>query len=329
MNFPFKILICCFVLSNLEAGDQRLVTQLSSEMTEERSNAAYLLGMSEDPGIVGLILNQLSEEPVKENKLVMIESIRKLNVPEGYDGLSHFYRGESDPEVKRKAVQVLGESGDPRYIDLIEKSLSLSDVRDQKQALTALSQIKHPRATKVLFQYLIAQKAHQKKEWALTAIAAQKRKEAVKPLIHLGNQTKDSNERVRIAEVLGEIGDQQAQEALFIWYMDSHDVTSKKRIVKSLGQVGSSGLMGSLFKELSVNDMSIQVALIQTMVTIDREAALPYLETFYQQQMDAIDPHLPRMEAMTAIRLHRLLRDLLEIEGDPSESYPEEWGGIG
>lgn len=325
MKFPLKTLIFCTILTSLEANDQRLVLQLSSGMVAERGNAAYLLGMSEDPGAIGLILNQLAEEPVKANKLVMIESIRKLDSKEGYQGLSHFYRGESDPEVKRKAVQVLGESGDPRYVKLIEKSLYLSDVRDQQQALTALSHIKHQSATKVLFQYLIKQSTQHQKEWVLTALAAQKRKDAVKPLIHLGKKSKESSERARIAEVLGEIGDYQAQDEILVWFRESLDNTSKKRMAKSLGGVGSSGIMGSLYKELRMNDMPVQVELIHTMNTIDPDAARPYLESFYEQLMENLDPHQPRMQAMTTIRLHRLLRDVLAIDGDSSDSYPEEW----
>lgn len=312
-------------LSSIEASDERLVLQLSSGMVAERGNAAYLLGMSEDPGALDLILNQLAEEPVKANKLVMIESIRKLDRGEGFERLSHFYRGESDPEVKRKVIQVLGESGDPRYVQLIEKRLYLSDVRDQQKALTALSHIKHPSATKALLQYLAKQSTRHQKDWALTAIAAQKQKDAVKPLIHLGKRSKESTDRARIAEVLGEIGDYRAQDQILVWFRESHDNTSKKRIARSLQGVGSSGIMGDIYKELKVSEMCVQVELIQTMNSIDPEAARPYLESFYEQLMENLDPHQPRMQAMTAIRLHRLLRDLLVINGDPSDSYPQEW----
>ena len=321
--FTFIILV---VFSPLVAYDQRLALQLSSGMVEERVNAAYLLGMSEDSDATELLLNQLSNETVKENKLVMIESIRKLDRKEGYLGLSSMYEREADIDVKRKLIQVLGDSGNDRYVDLIEKSLYNSEETDQRLGLFALSQINHPSSTKVLFQYLLKQSSSQiKKEWALTAIASQKRIEVVKPLIFLGMQVKESPERARIAEVLGEIGDHQAQDAIFSWYLDASDNTSKKRLVKSLKGVGSSNLVGKLYKELKHSTLPTQVELIHTMVAIDQDAAFPYLELFYQQQMKGLNPNASRMEAMTTIRLHRLLRDLLKIQEDPSESYPVKW----
>ncbi len=311
----------CF---SVHASDQRLILQLSSGIHAERANAAYLLGMSEDPGAASLLLNQLKEEPVKKNRLVIIESVRKLNTKDGYSGLSSYYPDEKDIEVRRKILKVLGDSRDPRFIELIAKNLYNPDKEDQRLALSSLSQIDNREAAQAIVRYFLTQPSQQQKEWALSAIAVQKRKEAVKPLVQCGIRTHDKSERVRISETLAELRDSEAQDAIFVWFQEEQDSHSKKRLIRSLKNVGSSKIVGALSNELKNNDLNLQVEIVGAMVFIDEQASAPYLHSYYEETMEALDPNMSRLEAVTAIRLHKLLRQVLSIE-ESADNYPEQW----
>ena len=325
MRFLVAVSVSLAACALLQADDQRLVLQLSSGIHAERANAAYLLGMSDDPGISGLLLHQLRDEPVRDNKLIIIESLKKLDTNEGYKGLSAHYQSEQDIIVRRKIVQVLGQSGDRQYIPLIAKTLELPGTRDQQLALAALSRINDPEAAKVLFSYYGSKRSHSEKERALAAIAVQRRVESVKPLIYYGQRTKDPSERVRIAETLSDIGDSQAQDAIYQWFQESEDKTSKKRLIASLKNVGTSKMVGTLSKELSTNDLYLQMDIVNVMVAIDEQAAQPYLRSYYEKSMMNLQPETSRLEAVKVIRLHNELRQLLSIEENFFDKYPEQW----
>lgn len=296
--FFFSLLACAFV----NASDQRLILQLSSGINAERGNAAYLLGMSKDPGVVGLLLRQLQEETVRENKLVIIESLKKLDSEEGYYGLSTFYQNESDSVVRRKVIQALGESGDRQYVPLIAKNLELTE------AFSALSRIDHPEAAKVLLTAYGSARSRSQKERILAAIAAQGRIESVKPLISYGQQAKDPLERVWIAETLADLGEGEVQDAIYQWFQDSNDSISKRRLVKSLKSIGSSKMVEKLSKDLRTNDLNLKIEIVEVMVFIDKQAAAPYLRSYYEESMERLDPNMSKLEAVKTARLYNLLR---------------------
>lgn len=320
--FVFVAFASCALV---HAGDQRLILQLSSGIISERANAAYLLGMSDDPGVSELLLNQLQEEPVRENKLVIIESLKKLDTREGYRGLSVFYSNEQDIIIQRKIIQALGASGDRQYISLIAKSLELPEVRDQQLALDALRRIDHPDSVKAILSYYSTRRIHSEKERVLAALASQKRSEAVRPLILYGQRTNDPTERVRIAETLADIGDAQSQDFIYKWFKESDNHTSKKRYLASLKTLAGSKMIGSLSQELNPNDLTLQIEIVDAMVSIDKQAATPYLRAYYEKSMKNLHPEISRLEAAKTIRLHKFLREQLAIEGSANEMYPEEW----
>jgi HEAT repeat protein len=315
-----------FFVSSLSAGEEQLVLQLSSGTESERANAAYLLGMSNDPGAAELLIAQLKDEPSHSNQLIMIESLRRLDDPEGYAALKEYYLNVNDPSFRRIIIQALGESGNPAYVPLIGQFLQKSDESGSRLAMTALSRIKHPDSLKVLIQFLVDKRAKpQFRELALTALAAQGMSQASPPLIRLGNATKDPVLRAGIGEVLGKLGDKNAREALSVWMRDTREKGLKIRYIRGLRQLGDPLSLESLAKEWSHGDAVVQNELVEAMLAIDEQGAIPYLEECYERSLSGLDPDMNRMEAIALLRLHRQLRAVLHKEGGKAEMYPSKW----
>ena len=209
---------------------------------------------------------------------------------------------EDDFATKLRAIQVLGEFGDPRALKPLLELYSHKDWQIRNAAIEAVCKIKSPEAIPILTEYLRDEDPNVRNSAMQTL--EKLGEDVVPPLLEA---LKDDDEDVRIfaCNTLGNLGEERAVEGLIealddenenVFYASAEalgrikspkavlpllkklkekDIWERFVIITSLGEIGDELAIHDLIKQLEFDELK-QVTL-EALGKIGFEEALPYI----------------------------------------------------
>ena len=215
-----------------------------------RENSAEALGIIGDKRAIQPLITALHEDSDEEVRWKAAAALGKLNDESAVDALIDAIKDKSWA-VRRNATIALGDIGDERGFDPLLSSIKDSDWHVRKYAAIALGKIGDERAIDPLVKTL--QDEDSDVRWKAIIALGKIGKPAIKPLLD-AFETDEWQVRGRVAEVLGNIGDERAVDPLiFSLYNKKYKNQNKYvrgRIIEALGKIGDARAVDPLIKAL-------------------------------------------------------------------------------
>lgn len=225
-------------------------------------------------------------------------AVKKLAEMGKEDDLVLFTRAAKDsaPLVRSEAAVALGESQDPRVVDLLGDLLGDSDESVQAKAAAALAQIKSDKAKSYLtIQY--SRRGRATRQAIVEALSAANVPGAMAAVVAAESKTlwernltalNDGSlpERVAAAEELGKSGRVEAVNRLILLVKDSQVILAAAA-VRGLGYTGDQRAVQPISELLSEKFPELREAAVEALVRLADPKALPALKDMALEQSAA------------------------------------------
>lgn len=207
-----------------------------------------------------------------------------------------------DTEVKKQAVKVLGELGNPRAIEPLIQALNDWDLHERDVA-DSLAMIGEPAVESLL----LAMEEPETKWGAITALGDIGDARAIYPLV---KASRDVDPKIRGAAViaLGKIGDGRVVQPLIGFLNVEEGVVIRQFAIEALGDIGDSRAIASLTQASKDEDASI------------RKYAEEALKKTKSKQFGKKEKAKSGTEAIKT-KIRALLQDLPVIEKEDISEY--------
>lgn len=111
------------------------------------------LGQQNLPLALAILRQSLLEDPEPDVQAAAADSLGALRLTDAFDDLQTVYERSSEWLVKFSIVAALGELGDPRGFDLLQKALKSDNELVKTAAIGALGELGDERAISLLLPY--------------------------------------------------------------------------------------------------------------------------------------------------------------------------------
>ncbi len=210
---------------------ERLIQALSDRSAHVRLGAAEALGMIRDASAIEPLIHALSDDNL-DVRWSAAEALHNIGEP-AVEPLLKTLRNIGDRDVKWSIVEILGGIRDRRAVEPLIHALSDDAENVRMSAAWALGRIGDPEAVLPLFQALKDRNGNVRK--AAAEALAMIGVPAIDVLIR-GLREKDAHLRKTCAEILSEIRDVRAAEALFQARMDD-DQEVRRAALRALDKI--------------------------------------------------------------------------------------------
>jgi HEAT repeat protein len=204
-------------------------------------------------------------------------NIQKLKDKRDVPGLIKALQN-NDPLIFQKAVEALGQIGDPRAVEPLSAALKMEGPYNQAPdyAAEALGKIGDPRAVDPLIAALNDDREHVRMSAAsaIEKIGAP----AVEPLI-TALKVGGKYPRLYAAEILGKFGGLRAVEPLIATLRDT-DHYVRCDVIEALGKIGDPRAIEPLIATLKDAEESVRETAIEALRKIGQSAIEPLIATF-------------------------------------------------
>ena len=286
-----------------KVGDETAVKSLIESMKYEkwqddytvliavRENSAEALGIIGDKRAIQPLIGTLIEDSDEEVRWKAAAALGKLNDESAVDALIAALNDKSWA-VRRNATIALGDIGDEKGYEPLLSSINDKDWHVRKYAAIALGKIGDERAIDPLVKALNDEDSDVR--WKSILALGKIGTPAVKPLLN-AFETDEWQVRGRVAEVLGNIGDERAVEPLIFSLHNKKYKNQNKyvrgRIVEALGKIGDERAVDSLIRSLDDQYIYVRIKAEEALENIKSKGKGSWTVLFDNGEISFEYPH--------------------------------------
>ena len=286
-----------------KVGDETAVESLIESMKYEkwqddytvliavRENSAEALGIIGDKRAIQPLIGTLIEDSDEEVRWKAAAALGKLNDESAVDALIAALKDKSWA-VRRNATIALGDIGDEKGYEPLLSSINDKDWHVRKYAAIALGKIGDERAIDPLVKALNDEDSDVR--WKSILALGKIGTPAVKPLLN-AFETDEWQVRGRVAEVLGNIGDERAVEPLIFSLHNKKYKNQNKyvrgRIVEALGKIGDERAVDSLIRSLDDQYIYVRIKAEEALENIKSKGKGSWTVLFDNGEISFEYPH--------------------------------------
>jgi len=286
-----------------KVGDETAVESLIESMKYEkwqddytvliavRENSAEALGIIGDKRAIQPLIGTLIEDSDEEVRWKAAAALGKLNDESAVDALIAALNDKSWA-VRRNATIALGDIGDEKGYEPLLSSINDKDWHVRKYAAIALGKIGDERAIDPLVKALNDEDSDVR--WKSILALGKIGTPAVKPLLN-AFETDEWQVRGRVAEVLGNIGDERAVEPLIFSLHNKKYKNQNKyvrgRIVEALGKIGDERAVDSLIRSLDDQYIYVRIKAEEALENIKSKGKGSWTVLFDNGEISFEYPH--------------------------------------
>jgi HEAT repeat protein len=242
-----------------------LAKVLNDRNNQVRKHAVQALGEIKDARAVESLIQVLTDSDVDVlgDAVSALEKIGIASVKPLIRALK-----DKDSQIRKLAVEALGEIRDTRAVEPLIQVLSDNDSIVRGEAADALSKISDIRAVEPLIQVLSDNDSNVRCKAAL-ALGEIRDAKASKPLIHALLHDKNSEVRKNAAMALGKIKDPKTSEPLIQAFTDTDSQVRKNAAISlekiKVEGIGNSAALEILMQSLKNDDRQIQGSAVKVL----------------------------------------------------------------
>ena len=242
-----------------------LAKVLNDRNNQVRKHAVQALGEIKDARAVESLIQVLTDSDVDVlgDAVSALEKIGIASVKPLIRALK-----DKDSQIRKLAVEALGEIRDTRAVEPLIQVLSDNDSIVRGEAADALSKISDIRAVEPLIQVLSDNDSNVRCKAAL-ALGEIRHAKASKPLIHALLHDKNSEVRKNAAMALGKIKDPKTSEPLIQAFTDTDSQVRKNAAISlekiKVEGIGNSAALEILMQSLKNDDRQIQGSAVKVL----------------------------------------------------------------
>jgi serine/threonine-protein kinase len=237
-----------------------------------------------------------------------VDVVIKANHPETIRYLIEVLKDENE-NSRRAAVEVLNEVGNAASVKYLLAALKDSDWWVRSRAADALGKIGGPKVIDAVLQ-LVRDKDEDIRRAAIEILNQTKDERAVESLIQA---TRDSDWWVseRAVDALAEIGSKRAVPRLMEMLHTGSHAKAMPIVVRALGRLGDSKLVGELLPLVSRAEREIRLEAIQAVSKVADEAQADQVRRELQAQAASQDQTISRMAAAAVTALDNRIAGII------------------